>query len=254
MTHHQQVSKKSIHSYYTNVFQRSSSQLSGSSHANHREDQHQCLLNGARGGVGGVFGGALEGVRSMVTVTKTSTTSPSSPTVEVVHSQNDSSTTPSPSPSSSPPTPTLSTIQDNNTVTISPSAVQQINHLAKNKNPSNPSNIYLRVYVDAGGCSGFQYKFELEDKDDGEIVDDEDVIFQVSLTESQSDGSKDSLSSAMVVIDEGSLEYIQGSTIDFVREMVRSSFAVVNNPQSESACGCGSSFAVKNFESNPALD
>jgi iron-sulfur cluster assembly 2 len=47
---------------------------------------------------------------------------------------------------------------------------------------------------------------------------------------------------------------VKGSTIDFVQEMIRSSFAIVNNPQSESACGCGSSFAVKNFSQNPALD
>lgn len=57
-----------------------------------------------------------------------------------------------------------------------------------------------------------------------------------------------------VVVDEGSFELIRGATVDFVQEMIRSSFAVVNNPQSESACGCGSSFAVKNFASNPALD
>ncbi|KAL3776140.1 hypothetical protein ACHAW5_003258 [Stephanodiscus triporus] len=47
-----------------------------------------------------------------------------------------------------------------------------------------------------------------------------------------------------------------GSTIDYVSEMIRSSFAVVGNPQSESACGCGSSLAVRNFEvqSSPGLD
>jgi iron-sulfur cluster assembly accessory protein len=57
-----------------------------------------------------------------------------------------------------------------------------------------------------------------------------------------------------VVIDSSSFDFIKGSTVDYVQEMVRSSFAVLNNPQSESACGCGSSFAVKNFASNPALD
>lgn len=42
--------------------------------------------------------------------------------------------------------------------------------------------------------------------------------------------------------------------VDFEENMMRSAFAVLNNPVSESACGCGSSFAVKNFEKNPALD
>lgn len=42
--------------------------------------------------------------------------------------------------------------------------------------------------------------------------------------------------------------------VDFEEDMMRSAFAVVNNPVSESACGCGSSFALKNFEKNPALD
>ena len=43
----------------------------------------------------------------------------------------------------------------------------------------------------------------------------------------------------------GSLEFVRGSTIDFTDEMIRSSFVVANNPNSESACGCGSSFALK---------
>lgn len=61
------------------------------------------------------------------------------------------------------------------------------------------------------------------------------------------DGSK-------VVIDTGSFELIKGATVDFKEELIRSAFLVVNNPQSESACGCGSSFAAKNFAANPAHD
>ena len=59
---------------------------------------------------------------------------------------------------------------------------------------------------------------------------------------------------AQVVVDESSLEFVRGATVDFTDDMMRSAFAVVNNPLSESACGCGSSFAVKNFGKNPAID
>lgn len=59
---------------------------------------------------------------------------------------------------------------------------------------------------------------------------------------------------AKVVVDSASFDLVKGSTVDYVQEMIRSSFAVVNNPQSESACGCGSSFAIKNFSANPAKD
>ena len=61
------------------------------------------------------------------------------------------------------------------------------------------------------------------------------------------DGSK-------VVVDNESFKLVKGATVDFVQEMMKSAFAVVNNPQSASSCGCGSSFAVKNFAANPALD
>lgn len=57
-----------------------------------------------------------------------------------------------------------------------------------------------------------------------------------------------------MVIDSGSFELIKGATVDFKEELIRSAFLVINNPQSESACGCGSSFAAKNFAANPALD
>ena len=95
---------------------------------------------------------------------------------------------------------------------------------------------YLRLSVEGGGCSVFQYNFEL---DESEIGPD-DMIFE-------RDGSR-------VVTDESSMEFVRGSTIDFTQEMIRSSFAVVNNPNSESACGCGSSFALKAFSDNPAFD
>ena len=145
--------------------------------------------------------------------------------------------------------------QSDYSILITSSAVEQICALAKLRNPSNPQDIFLRVYVDAGGCSGFQYKFELEneqsdDEDEG-IDPDEDITIHCSTFKDQ---ATDTEIKARVIIDTSSLDYLRGSKVDFVREMIRSSFAIVGNPLSESACGCGSSFAVKNFESNPALD
>jgi len=133
------------------------------------------------------------------------------------------------------------------TLNITVSCAARIKQLASTR--PNPDKVFLRLYVDAGGCSGFQYKFLLlsedntednDDEEDGTIDPEEDIVLV-------KDGMR-------VVVDQTSLDLLRGSTIDYVQEMIRSSFAVVGNPQSESACGCGSSFAVKNFESNPALD
>jgi iron-sulfur cluster assembly accessory protein len=124
---------------------------------------------------------------------------------------------------------------------ITDSCFKRIESLASKR--GSLDELYLRVYVDAGGCSGFQYKFELTlDKDEAVDLEGEDICYT------------DADSGARVVIDQSSLDLLRGSKIDFVQEMIKSSFAVVDNPQSESACGCGSSFAVKNFTSNPALD
>jgi len=57
-----------------------------------------------------------------------------------------------------------------------------------------------------------------------------------------------------LIVDESSLQFVKGATVDYVEEMMRSAFAVISNPQSEQACGCGSSFAVKQFGLNPAKD
>jgi len=123
-------------------------------------------------------------------------------------------------------------------VIVTESCMKRILQLAQKKNVP-PSSIYLRVYVDSGGCSGFQYKFEILSYEE-EPLEEDDVIF----------GGDE----AKVVVDQSSLELIKGSHIDFVQEMIRSSFVVKDNPMSEQACGCGSSFAVKNFQQNPALD
>jgi iron-sulfur cluster assembly accessory protein len=176
----------------------------------------------------------------MVTVTQTSASEKSVPP-DALNNNNSSTATSSTSE-------TLSNyVEDNGGLNITSSCASRIRQLASSR--PNPEQVYLRLYVDAGGCSGFQYKFLLlsednndndDDEEDGTIDPEEDIIF-----------TKDGM---RVVVDQTSLELLRGSTIDYVQEMIRSSFAVVGNPQSESACGCGSSFAVKNFEANPALD
>ena len=82
----------------------------------------------------------------------------------------------------------------------------------------------LRVSVEGGGCSGFQYKFDLV-PDAG----DDDTILERA--------------GAKVVIDQVSLEFLAGSEIDFVDDLIGASFRV-NNPKATASCGCGTSFSL----------
>ena len=84
--------------------------------------------------------------------------------------------------------------------------------------------VYLRVYVQGGGCSGFQYGFMLDytKNDDDHWVE---------------------LEPFQVLIDSVSMQYLIGSTIDYREELMGSNF-VVNNPNAVGHCGCGSSFNV----------
>ncbi|MEE6519997.1 hypothetical protein FKM82_017769 [Ascaphus truei] len=88
------------------------------------------------------------------------------------------------------------------------------------------SSEFLRLQVESGGCSGFQYKFSI----DREISED-DRMFGAS--------------GAQVVVDEQSLQLVSGSTVDYCTELIRSCFLLVNNPQASHGCSCGSSFSIK---------
>ncbi|HJY19102.1 MAG TPA: iron-sulfur cluster insertion protein ErpA [Xanthobacteraceae bacterium] len=87
-----------------------------------------------------------------------------------------------------------------------------------------PAGTMLRVSVEGGGCSGFQYKFDTE-----KSRADDDVVIEKG--------------SATVLIDPVSLNYMAGSEIDFVDDLIGSSFKV-NNPKATASCGCGTSFAL----------
>ncbi|HEX6141340.1 MAG TPA: iron-sulfur cluster insertion protein ErpA [Geminicoccaceae bacterium] len=86
------------------------------------------------------------------------------------------------------------------------------------------NDVRLRVSVSGGGCSGFQYGFDLDDRDE-----DGDITVQNGA--------------ATVVIDGMSLLYMMGCEVDYVEDLTGSYFRV-NNPNASASCGCGNSFAI----------
>lgn len=81
----------------------------------------------------------------------------------------------------------------------------------------------LRVAVEGGGCSGFQYDIRLDDPAEDDLV-------------LEADGQK-------VVVDAVSLPFLTGATIDFTEELIGARF-VIDNPNASSSCGCGTSFSM----------
>jgi iron-sulfur cluster assembly accessory protein len=105
-------------------------------------------------------------------------------------------------------------------VTVTERAARRIAQIVAGE----PQTPLLRVSVEGGGCSGFQYRFDLV----GEQAPDDVVIERES---------------ARVLIDPISLDYLAGSEIDFVDDLIGSSFKV-NNPKATASCGCGTSFSI----------
>ena len=95
-------------------------------------------------------------------------------------------------------------------------AVEQINKIILN----NKSAKYFRISVKGGGCSGFKYNFSFENE-----IDKNDHIFNKTI------------------IDKDSLDIINGSVVDFKKEMIGDSF-IIKNPKATSSCGCGLSFST----------
>ncbi|KAJ9695102.1 hypothetical protein PVL29_010549 [Vitis rotundifolia] len=121
----------------------------------------------------------------------------------------------SPSPSQSP---SIDAIQ------MTDNCVQRIKELQTNE--TSMKDKMLRLSVETGGCSGFQYVFLLDDK-----TNSDDRIFE-------RDGVK-------LVVDKISYDFVKGATVDYVEELIRSAFLVSTNPSAVGGCSCKSSFMVK---------
>ncbi|KAK6147200.1 hypothetical protein DH2020_018112 [Rehmannia glutinosa] len=128
-----------------------------------------------------------------------------------------SSTLPEPQPSSSEsPSPSP------DAVLMTGSCVRRMKELQAEE----ASQKLLRLSIEAGGCSGFQYNFSLDNK-----TNDDDRVFE-------QDGVK-------LVIDTISFDFVKGATVDYVEELIRSAFQVSTNPSAVGGCSCKSSFVAK---------
>ncbi|SCA54935.1 putative chaperone involved in Fe-S cluster assembly and activation; hesB-like [Candidatus Terasakiella magnetica] len=106
-------------------------------------------------------------------------------------------------------------------VGLTESAAKQVEKLIASE--GNP-NLKLRILISSGGCSGFSYNFSLDDE-----IKEDDQIFKFGSIE--------------VLVDEASMPFVEGSQLDYVTDLMGSSFQMTN-PNATSECGCGSSFSV----------
>jgi iron-sulfur cluster assembly accessory protein len=105
-------------------------------------------------------------------------------------------------------------------ISVSERAARKIGEILKRE----PEGTMLRVSVEGGGCSGFQYKFDMEREQAGD-----DLVIAKG--------------DSVVLIDPVSVQYLAGSEIDFVDELIGSAFKI-NNPNATASCGCGTSFSL----------
>jgi iron-sulfur cluster insertion protein len=117
------------------------------------------------------------------------------------------------------PSPTSDSAPVSDSVSISASAARRLTKILK-----GDESAALRISVKGGGCSGFQYSFDIE-----KARADDDLVIE-------RDG-------ATVLVDPVSLEYMKGSEVDFVDDLMGQSFKV-KNPNAVASCGCGVSFTV----------
>jgi iron-sulfur cluster assembly accessory protein len=113
-------------------------------------------------------------------------------------------------------------------IAISPRASNRLHSISSGDN--NP-NLALRVSIESGGCHGFQYLMDLTDLAKSPATE-EDTVFQGEKGEK-------------VIVDESSLELLNGSTVDYTMELIGSQFKITGIPGATSSCGCGTSFDIQ---------
>ena len=112
-------------------------------------------------------------------------------------------------------------------VTLTDIAAQKVRTFIESQENGHAEVVGLRVGVRGGGCSGFQYALALDESKEGDQVFDAEGI--------------------RIIVDEASLRYVDGSTVDYTESLMGAGFQV-NNPNVVAACGCGSSFRVADEE------
>ena len=90
----------------------------------------------------------------------------------------------------------------------------------------------MKIFIDSGGCSGFQYNFEIVNENEIDLT--RDYIFLKN--------------NIKVIIDDITLGMLNKCTVDYKIEMIRSSFEIIANPNAELGCSCGTSFSPKNMD------
>ena len=124
-----------------------------------------------------------------------------------------------------PPTPV--------TITVTEKAASEVKRIIADQKASGAADtLYLRISVRGGGCSGFQYHLAFDNQRDGDAIFEDHGL--------------------RILVDNQSLPYVDGSSIDYVDSLQGAGFQV-NNPNVVAACGCGSSFRVAEDEQVSAV-
>lgn len=123
-----------------------------------------------------------------------------------------------------------STGQNDELIHVTDSAANKVWELIEEE---NNHNLKLRVYIEGGGCSGFQYGFTFD-----EVINEDDTVIEKSV---KTDEKQITIS---LLVDAMSLQYLTGAEIDYKDDVDGERF-IIRNPNAKTTCGCGSSFSIE---------